>query len=80
MSRYEKEDEIIKQRGEPVLRFKPQGNFTEKERLQDDIPDECMVFRINHSSEYMVFAKYNDWVCNHGERWVIRELLSRISA
>ena len=71
-------DNIIANHGEPLLRFKPSGHFTEKEKMFHDIPKECAVFDIskNHSSAVLIFTRYRDkWHVNYGERWIIRELL-----
>jgi len=78
MNRYMTEEEILKHHGEPVLRFKPHGEFTEYDINIGNVPDEVMVVKIDHVSEFMVFSYYNGWVCNNGERWVIRELLKRL--
>lgn len=66
--------------GKPILRFSPKGEFTESEILNNGIPKECLVFRISHPSEYIIFSKYNDnkWYGNIGERYVVRELLERL--
>ena len=70
---------LVERYGEPILRFKPHGTFTEDEIMTGDIPEEISVFKIPHVSEYMVLRKLNEnkWFANSGERWVIRELLFR---
>ena len=74
-----KYNEIIKMHGKPFYRFKPHGIFTEKQIGNDDIPDECMIFKTKHSSEYLVYSRSGErWIPNHGERWVIRELFNQI--
>ncbi|KPK96002.1 hypothetical protein AMJ80_02355 [bacterium SM23_31] len=83
MNTYYTKDQIIKERGEPVLIFRPHGmeNIEKAEIANADVPEECMVVKIDHVSEYMVFGKLHGvdkWFPNHGGRYVIRELLKRM--
>lgn len=72
--------EILQKYGKPIMRFSPSGNFTKKEIMSEDIPDEIMIVKIKHISEIMVYRKVgkNKWCANYGERWVIRELLKML--
>jgi hypothetical protein len=73
-------EEIIETYGHPILQFTPSGNFTEVQIMSGDIPSEIMIVKINHVSEFMVLSRIDEdsWVANHGERWVIRELLKKL--
>jgi len=79
--KYETLEDIIKLYGNPILQFRPEGNFTELDE-QIYIPYECALFKINHVSEIIVYCNRgnNEWYCNCalGSRFVIRELLKRL--
>jgi len=73
-------EDIVAHYGEPLLRFKPEGDFkgfTEQQK-REDVPEEIMVVSIKgqHISEVMVYARYGwGWAVNAGERYAIRHLL-----
>ena len=75
-------ENLIKRYGEPILRFKPHGEFTHDQRMTGDIPIECAVFKIEHISELIVYENYgnNRWYANGciASRFVIKELLRRL--
>lgn len=64
--------------GEPI--FRALSNAAFDERMFGDVPYESCVFKLNHCSKVMVVSRYgdkNEWHANHGERFVISELLRR---
>ena len=68
--------------GNPVLRFTPHGEFTLKERIDNPIPQECAIFRINKTYEYITCYRLSDgdqWDWGN-DRFSIRELLRIIKA
>jgi len=75
---YEKIEDVIKLLGEPIMRFKPTGDFSLKEK-KFYVPYECAIFKTDHVSEIIVYCNRgdNEWYCNcpMGSRFVIRELL-----
>jgi hypothetical protein len=66
--------------GEPFMEFRVQGQFTELERKSSAMPDRIAIYRIQHPSQFMIFASFekNEWMPNLGERWAVRELISRM--
>jgi hypothetical protein len=76
--RFETKDEIINHYPE-YIEINVSGEFAPGERMFGDIPRALIVVKINHPSEYMVYARYgnnDEWHANAGERFVIRELLN----
>lgn len=68
--------QLIKDLGEPLMRFKPAN------KEPSGTPLECAVFKINdiYPAGIIVYSRYNKtrWTANAGERDVIRELLIRV--
>lgn len=73
---------LLKERGVPLLRFKPQNKRT-YDQLWSDTPLECMVFKIpdKYQGGIIVYSRYNHihWIANTGERHVIRKLMQGIN-
>ena len=84
IKREKKFSDIVKQYGEPLLQFRPEGDFSEYDEFQrDDVPFEVAVFSLKgkHPSEVMVWHNYGgeQWYPNSAERYVIRHLLQIIN-
>lgn len=77
--RFELKAEIIEHYTE-YIEIDVSGEFSSDQRLFGDVPRALIIVKINHPSEYMVYARYgnaDEWHANSGERFVIRELLKR---
>ena len=73
-------EHLVARYGEPFMEFRPQGRFTEMERKMSDMPERVAIYKIEHPSEFMIFASSDgiQWIPNWGERWAVRELISRM--
>ena len=80
INRDKKFSEIVERYGEPILQFRPEGDFSEYDEYQrDDVPTEVAVFSLKgkHPSEVMVWHNYGGefWFPNNADRYAIRHLL-----
>ena len=77
-------EEIVKNWGKPVMRFKPHGKITDEQRFRCDVPCEIIVCTMkNRVDKYITFGRYGNrdsWTANAGQRLVIRELVRQNKA